>query len=98
MRTHKALSRSAEVPGRALAVLVALAVALGAAFVLAPSRLAAIGTEGGLSSQRNLVDALSPAFVTYWTSGDQGFPRTCSGLSTAGSASTWSRASWPRPC
>ncbi|MFI8763950.1 hypothetical protein ACIGN6_03410 [Streptomyces sp. NPDC053792] len=74
MRTHKALSRSAEVPGRALAVLVALAVALGAAFVLAPSRLAAIGTEGGLSSQRNLVDALSPAFVTYWTSGDQGFP------------------------
>jgi hypothetical protein len=55
-------------------VLVALAVALGAVFVLAPSRLAAIGTDGGLSEQRNLIDALSPAFVKYWSSGDQGFP------------------------
>ncbi|MFD9392962.1 hypothetical protein ACFWBB_20295 [Streptomyces sp. NPDC060000] len=74
MRTHKAQLRSAEVPGRALAVLVALAVALGAAFVLAPSKLAAIGTDGGLSEQRNLIDVLSPAFVKYWRSGDQGFP------------------------
>ncbi|WP_329264696.1 hypothetical protein OG223_51555 [Streptomyces sp. NBC_01478] len=74
MRTRKALSRSAEVPGRALPVLVALAVALGAAFVLAPSRLAAIGTDGGLSDQRNLIDTLSPAFVKYWKSGDQEFP------------------------
>ncbi|WP_329556693.1 hypothetical protein [Streptomyces sp. NBC_00696] len=75
MRTHKAaLSRPAEVPGRALAVLVALAVALGAGFVLAPSRLAANGSEGGFSEQRGLVDALRPAFVAYWQSGDRRFP------------------------
>lgn len=75
MRTPKAaLSRPAEVPGRALAVLVALAVALGAGFVLAPSRLAANGSEGGFSEQRGLVDALRPAFVAYWRSGDRRFP------------------------
>lgn len=99
MRTPKAaLPRPAEVPGRALAVLVALAVALGAAFVLAPSRLAANGSESGFSEQRGLVDALRPAFVAYWRSGDRRFPRTLSGSSTTGSASTWSRASWPGPC
>lgn len=74
MRTHKALSRSAEAPGRALYVLVPLAVALGAAFVLVPGRVAAIGSDGDLFRQRNLIDALSPAFVKYWRSGDQGFP------------------------
>lgn len=75
MRTPKAaLPRPAEVPGRALAVLVALAVALGAGFVLAPSRLAANGSEGGFSEQRGLVDALRPAFVAYWRSGDRRFP------------------------
>ncbi|MFI5704829.1 hypothetical protein ACIOUE_39265 [Streptomyces xanthochromogenes] len=52
----------------------ALAVTFGAAFAVAPSRLAAIGMEVGFSSQRNLVDALSPAFVKYWMSGDQGYP------------------------
>ncbi|MCX4815832.1 hypothetical protein OG601_35110 [Streptomyces sp. NBC_01239] len=75
MRTPKtALPRPAEVPGRALAVLVALAVALGAGFVLAPSRLAANGSEGGFSEQQGLVDTLRPAFVAYWRSGDRQFP------------------------
>ncbi|MDH6136713.1 heme/copper-type cytochrome/quinol oxidase subunit 2 [Kitasatospora sp. MAA4] len=61
-------------PGRALAVLVALSVALGAAFVLAPSTLAANGSEGGFAERHNLVDALRPAFIEYWRSGDRGFP------------------------
>ncbi|MGW3288598.1 hypothetical protein ACWDR3_28560 [Streptomyces sp. NPDC001002] len=74
MRTHDALSRPAEVPRRALAVLVALAVALGAAFVLAPSRLAANGSDSGFAEQHDLVDALRPAFIEYWRSGDRGFP------------------------
>jgi len=74
MHTHKALPRSAEVPGRALAVLVALSVALGTAFVLAPSRLAAIGSDGDLSEQHDLVNALSAAFAKYWRSGDRAFP------------------------
>ncbi len=99
MRTHKAaLSRPAEVPGRALAVLAALAVALGAGFVLAPGRLAANGSENGFSHQQGLVDALRPAFIAYWRSGDRRFPRTWTGSSATGSASTWSRAYWPGPC
>ncbi|MFC1415586.1 hypothetical protein [Streptacidiphilus cavernicola] len=62
----------AVVPGRALALLTVLAVALGAAFVLAPARLAAAGTsDGGLADQRNLVGALRAAFVDYWNSGER---------------------------
>jgi len=63
MRTHKAL-----------AVLAALAVALGAAFVRAPSTLAANGSEGDFSARHNLVDALRAAFIEYWRSGHRGFP------------------------
>jgi heme/copper-type cytochrome/quinol oxidase subunit 2 len=74
MRAHKVPSQSAEVPGRALTALGALAVALGAAFVLAPGRLAAKGSERGFAEQHNLVDALRPAFVEYWRSGDRAFP------------------------
>lgn len=75
MRTHtSALSRPAETPGRALAWLVALAVALGAGFVLAPGRLAANGSEGAFSGRHGLVGALRPAFIAYWRSGDRRFP------------------------
>ncbi|MFJ6079841.1 hypothetical protein ACIQI8_00460 [Streptomyces sp. NPDC092369] len=74
MRAHKVPSQSAGVPGRALAVLVTLAVALGAAFVLAPGRLAAKGSDSGFAEQHNLVDALRPAFIEYWRSGDRAFP------------------------
>ncbi|MER7936482.1 MULTISPECIES: hypothetical protein [unclassified Streptomyces] len=74
MRTEHVPSRRAEASGRAPAVLVGLAVLLGAAFVLAPGRLAGIGTRGGPSSRGGLVDGLSPAFVSYWESGDRRVP------------------------
>ncbi|WP_280664231.1 MULTISPECIES: hypothetical protein [unclassified Kitasatospora] len=32
------------------------------------------GSEGGFSERHNLVDALHPAFIEYWRSGDRGFP------------------------
>ncbi|MGW3951855.1 hypothetical protein ACWEKM_13120 [Streptomyces sp. NPDC004752] len=51
-----------------------LAVALGAAFVLAPRTLAAGASSVGFADQRSLVSALSSAFVDYWNSGDRGFP------------------------
>ncbi|HKN98466.1 MAG TPA: hypothetical protein VJX10_15205 [Pseudonocardiaceae bacterium] len=61
-------------PGRALAVLAALVVALGAAFVLAPLTLAAIRPGGGFADQRAIIDALRGAFVQYWESGSRVFP------------------------
>ncbi|MGV9317224.1 hypothetical protein ACWDR0_34385 [Streptomyces sp. NPDC003691] len=65
--------RSAPVPGRAVAVLTALAVALATAFVLAPRRLAAGGTGNTLSDRDDLVGAVREAFVGYWASGDRKF-------------------------
>ncbi|HET6856069.1 MAG TPA: hypothetical protein VFH94_03105 [Streptomyces sp.] len=58
---------------RALAGLVALAVALAAAFVIAPRTLAATGSVG-FADRRSLVDALREAFVGYWSVGDGDFP------------------------
>jgi heme/copper-type cytochrome/quinol oxidase subunit 2 len=55
-------------------VLVALAVALVAAFVVAPPTLAASGPDGGFVDRRGLTEALRDAFVDYWRSGDRDFP------------------------
>src|SRR2546428_13970438 len=66
-------SRSAEIPGRTVAVLVALAVALVTAFVFAPGPLAASMSGGGFADQRQLTDSLSASFVGYWSSGDRSF-------------------------
>ncbi len=62
------------VSGRALASLSALAVALGAAFVLAPGVLAASAPGGGYAGQEALITALRTAFVEYWGSGSRGYP------------------------
>jgi hypothetical protein len=67
-----ALSRSVGVPGRALTVLVALAVALVAAFIVGPRPLAADGS-GGFDDERELADAAGRAFDGYWRSGDRAF-------------------------
>ncbi|GAA0966532.1 hypothetical protein GCM10009555_008640 [Acrocarpospora macrocephala] len=73
MRSPAAPSRSAGISGRALAVLVALAVALAAAFVIAPRTLAASRSDGGFADERDLIEALRAAFVEYWSSGDRDF-------------------------
>ncbi|MEV5764027.1 hypothetical protein AB0L34_05550 [Micromonospora sp. NPDC052213] len=54
-------------------MLVALAVALAAAFVVAPRTLAASGSGGGFVGRRDLVEALGEEFVKYWQSGDRAF-------------------------
>jgi hypothetical protein len=74
MRSHPAPLRSVVISGRALAKLVALAVALVAAFVVAPRTLAASGSGGGFVEERNVIEAIRGAFVEYWASGDIGFP------------------------
>src|SRR5687768_3628962 len=71
MTSSTAPPRSADFSGRALATLAALAAALGAAFVVAPATLAASGPGGGFADQRHLTEALRPAFVEYWRSGDR---------------------------
>lgn len=60
--------------GRALALLGALAVALGAAFVRAPAVLAASAPGGGYAGQPALIGALRTAFVEYWGSGNRAYP------------------------
>ncbi|GAA4225834.1 hypothetical protein GCM10022254_08630 [Actinomadura meridiana] len=58
-------------PGRTLAMLTGLAVALSAAFVVAPGFLAGIGPGRGFTGKRDLVEALRTSFIGYWNSGDQ---------------------------
>jgi hypothetical protein len=58
----------------ALALLGVLAVALSAAFVLAPGVLAASTPGGGYAGQEALVTALRTAFVEYWGSGNRNYP------------------------
>jgi hypothetical protein len=58
----------------ALALLCVLAVGLGAAFVFAPSVLAASTLGGGYAGQGAVVAALSTAFVGYWNSGNRDYP------------------------
>lgn len=66
--------RSAGVPGRTLAILVALVAALTAAFVFAPPRLAAGGSDGDLADQGRLIAAFRTAVVGYWRSGERDHP------------------------
>jgi hypothetical protein len=51
-------------------MLAVLAVALAAAFVVAPRILAGIG-GGGFAGRRSLVKALRESFIGYWNSGDR---------------------------
>lgn len=69
MHSPAAPPRSAAFSGRALGMLVALAAALVAAFVVAPGTLA----EGGFADERDLAGAFREAFVGYWSSGDRDF-------------------------
>ena len=71
MRTAAAPPRSAGLPGRLLATLAALAVALTAAFVVAPATLAASGQEGGFADRRRLSEAVNEAFGAYWQAGER---------------------------
>lgn len=73
MRSPAAPSRSAGIPGRALAILAALAVALVAALFVVPPTLAESGSAGGSVDQGNLGKAFREAFVEYWSSGDRDF-------------------------
>lgn len=51
-------------------MLAVLAVALAAAFVVAPRMLAGIG-GGGFAGRRSLVKALRKSLIGYWNSGDR---------------------------
>ena len=61
-------------PGSALALLAGLAVALGAAFVLAPAVLAASAPGGGYAGQPALITAVRTTFIEYWNSGRRAYP------------------------
>jgi len=74
LHTLETRSRSAGVPGRALATLAVLVTGLAAAFVVAPPRLAADGPSGDLADQGHLVAAVRAAVVGYWGSGDRTYP------------------------
>lgn len=74
MHTQVVPPRSAAVPGRALAMLVALLAGLAVAFVVAPPRLAASGTAGELADRGHLTAAFRTAVVGYWRSGDRSYP------------------------
>ncbi|MDK0517708.1 hypothetical protein [Streptomyces sp. ML-6] len=65
--------RFAGVPGRAPALLAALAAVLLPAVFVVPHMLAADGSEDGFADQRNLIDTVGEEFVRYWNSGDRMF-------------------------
>jgi hypothetical protein len=71
MSASVARLRSGGIPGRAVAALAVLAVALVAAFVAAPRVLAGVGSGGGFAGRRDLVEALRESFTGYWSSGDR---------------------------
>lgn len=83
--TDAVRSRSASTSGHLLAGLGALATALAAAFVVAP-RLLASWPGGGLADQRTITEALRPAFVEFWRSGDRNLPAHLQGM-----VAYWSR-------
>jgi len=64
---------SAGVPGRVLALFVALSAGLGAAFVYAPRWVAASTPGGGFADQRTLIASLRDAFGEYWGAGSRNF-------------------------
>ena len=72
--THTAAPPHTGVPGRALAVLVALVAVLSVAFVVAPPRLAASKSAGDPADQGQLIAAFRTALVGYWRSGDRNYP------------------------
>ncbi|WP_026219662.1 hypothetical protein [Embleya scabrispora] len=73
-RRHPAApSRFAGMPGRTLAVLVALATALLVALFLAPGPLAASGSGGDSLDEGNLAESFREAFVEYWNAGNRDF-------------------------
>lgn len=74
MRALATPQRSADLPGRALATLVALVAGLIAAFVAVPPRLAAAGQDGDLADHDHLVAAFRAAVVEYWRSGGRAYP------------------------
>jgi hypothetical protein len=55
-------------------LLAGLAVALGAAFVLAPAVLAASAPGGGYAGQPALITAVRTTFIEYWVSGRRAYP------------------------
>ncbi|MGX2997319.1 hypothetical protein JNUCC64_24160 [Streptomyces sp. JNUCC 64] len=70
MRATTLLSPPATgVPGRALALLTALATALLTVFVIAPRPLAGIGPGIGFASRTDLTDAVRETFAGYWGAG-----------------------------
>lgn len=72
-------ARSAGLPGRTLATLVVLAVALCFAFVLGPITLAATSADH-FADQRDIATHLRDTFVGYWQSGRRDFPRDLAGI------------------
>ncbi|WP_086822597.1 hypothetical protein [Streptomyces sp. NRRL B-24572] len=64
-------SRSATLPGRAIAALATAALALVAAFVLAPRTRAASGPGDDFGEAGELAGAFREAFVAYWNSGER---------------------------
>src|SRR5690242_5340747 len=72
--THTAAPPHTGVPGRALAVLVALVAVLSVAFVVAPPRLAGSRSAGDPADQGQLIAAFRTALVGYWRSGDRNYP------------------------
>ncbi|MFE7621004.1 hypothetical protein [Streptomyces sp. NPDC057496] len=65
--------RFAGVPGRAPALLAALAAVLVPAVLVVPHMLAADGSQDGFADQRNLIDTVGEEFVRYWNSDDRMF-------------------------
>ncbi|WP_199742987.1 hypothetical protein [Nocardia stercoris] len=73
MSSSPAPSLSTGIADRVLATLVALAAALGVAFVIAPRILAASGPGDTFGDESDLREAFRTAFVEYWRSGESGF-------------------------
>src|SRR5690349_13524931 len=74
MHTLKTPSRSAGVPGRALATLAALVAGLTVAFVVVPPRLAASGPAADLADHGRFLATVRAAVVEYWQSGARNYP------------------------
>ncbi|MBL1074101.1 hypothetical protein JK358_06805 [Nocardia sp. 2] len=67
-------------PGRRLAILVALAGLLSAAFVLAPPQLRATGSGDRYPDEQALGTSVRGTFVEYWSSGDREFTPALAGV------------------
>ncbi|MGV8968519.1 MAG: hypothetical protein ACOH2F_19820 [Cellulomonas sp.] len=74
MSSHAVPSRSVGIADRAPAGLAALALTLGAAFILVPRVLASSSSSDALLEKGDLIGAVRGAFVEYWASGDISLP------------------------